>query len=874
MKLSALRSVSSLFVIGFAISAQAQNEIIKQTSQEQEPPVVDGPVPEQNEKKLSSWDRTLRWWNYNVIQRSRISGYRFLGYHITDVSGDSEAYNFSNYGGQGDQRFTDLGFVRISGTKVFGDFDFELNLQDQRFQDPQNQRFRIKFQDGPWTAEYGDIYGSLPSSNPYARLNKQVTGISAGFKTGALEIGAISSSARGQARTVTIQGSNSAGPYYLQSSQVIRGSESISVDGVPQIFGQDYTIDYDLGSITFVNRDTLQAKIISPTSSIVATYESFGFNGSAGEIQGLAAKLNLGSSGNIGVTAIRQVSGSSNRLSTRLEKFQGFGAASTPYFLQFQPLATSPIIIRVDGILQTQGVDFNFDVGNPSIFYFTRFMPATSDIDVLYTPKPTADIQGDRETIGLDYQLPFSKSRGRLTIAAAQGKLSKTANPSSGTAKSMDVRYNSGKYEFSGILRDVPDGYVSVETTSFNRNERSSNLSLTYRPNTQSSFVVSHFNTSIATQTTTTAINRTRFSLAKAEYSLIPATEGGLPLTFSLSRASTINTTRNNTVDTAALSTSKNWGKFTTRLSFENQKVTGTQRADLISTVLRSSYISSKYWIFGAEASLSQIVTPDDSGNGTDYTLSAGYRASDRFAASFRYNESDAGDITGLSNFSSGFGAGFNGNGFTAGAGDNTINGASSGRYANSTFTWTLNDRFALDGAFSLLRRTGNISSNAETKAGSIGLSYDLGASHSIRGGFSRSETQFVGSDINSSATTADVLLSGNFGQKFSYNANVNTLLSGGSSQFKQDSLAVDLGMSYLLAPRHSLSFALRQGRITGYYPQDEADYALTYRYQIWESLALNVGYRYQNISNRDPLLTSGAYKSSGFDFTLAFNFF
>lgn len=868
------RLACSLLILCASAIGVCQDQKIGEKQEENQPPVVNGPVAEPQMKELSSWEKTLRWWDYNVIQRSQISGYRILSYHITNVSGDREAFNFSNYGGQGDQRFTDLGFVRISGNKVFGDFDFELNLQDQRFQDPQSQRFRIRFEDGPWQAQYGDIYGSLPSANPYARLNKQVTGVSAGYKVGGLELSAITSNARGQARTVTIQGTNSAGPYFLQSSQIIRGSESISIDGVPQVFGEDYTIDYDLGSITFVNRETLQAKIISPTSSIVATYESFGFNGSVGKIEGVGAKIGLGNSGQLGITAIRQVSGSSSRLSTRLEKFQGFGAASTPYFLQFQPLSTSPIIIRVDGILQTSGVDFNFDPGNPSIFYFTRFMPASSEIDVLYTPKPTADIQGDRETIGVDYQLPFSKGRGRVIVAAAQGTLSNTANPTQGTAKYFDVRYNSGKYEFSGILRDVPDGYVSVETTSFNRNEKSSNVSLTVKPNLFSNLVFSHYNSSIASQTTTSAINRTRFSVAKAEYNIIPESSNGLPLNLTLSRASTINSTRDNTVDTAALSTSKNFGKLTTRLSFENQKVTGSQRADILSSVLRASYASSSAWIFGAEGSLSQIVTPDDSGNGTDYTLTAAYRANERFFASLRFNESDAGDITGLNNFSSGFGAGFNGNGFSSGAIDSTVNGASSGKYVQGVFSWVLNDRLDLDGAVSLIKRTGNISSNAETRAASVSLAYDLGASHYLRTGVSRSETQFVGSDIKSSATTADFLLSGNFGQKLSYNFGVNSLLSGGSSQFQQDSLAVDLDLNYYLAPRHSLALAYRQGRITGYYPQDELDTSLTYRYQIWQSLALNIGYRFQNISNRDPLLSSGAYKSSGFDFTLAFNFF
>jgi len=98
-------------------------------------------------------------------------------------------------------------------------------------------------------------------------------------------------------------------------------------------------------------------------------------------------------------------------------------------------------------------------------------------------------------------------------------------------------------------------------------------------------------------------------------------------------------------------------------------------------------------------------------------------------------------------------------------------------------------------------------------------------------------------------------------------------LLSGGSSTFKQDSHAYEASLSYRVARRQAITFGLSLGNTRGYYPQNDLSWSLVYQYQILENLALNAGYRLRDVSNRDPNLTSGAYRSAGFDLELAFNF-
>jgi hypothetical protein len=130
-----------------------------------------------------------------------------------------------------------------------------------------------------------------------------------------------------------------------------------------------------------------------------------------------------------------------------------------------------------------------------------------------------------------------------------------------------------------------------------------------------------------------------------------------------------------------------------------------------------------------------------------------------------------------------------------------------------------------------------------------------------------------VDSPLTSRATNLDFFLDGNPPGRFSYRFGASLLLTGGNSEFRQNSHSYEGSLTYRLARRQSVSFIANSGRIRGYYPQDSFNYGVTYQYQIWQSLALNLSYRVRDVNNLDPTLTSGAYRSGGFDLELAFNF-
>ncbi len=883
---------SGLLAAACAGGALLAQETVPQTAPDQQtPPPAEAPQQpvEQPQPKKKTWaEELLDWFNDQIIERTTITGSRRIAYHDHTISGDREAFNLSNYYGFGDRSITDFGNIYVSGNNVLGVLNFNFNIQDDRFQDPQGEKFAVDYKRGLWDIHLGDTYGSLLNTNRLASFSKTLRGASVGYRSGGFQTKVIVSEVKGEPRTIALNGNNSPGPYFLQSSQIVRGSERVEVDGIPQVFGTDYTIDYDLGAISFVNRSTLEAKLIPPTSTIVVSYEVFGFGGQTGSLTAAGLSYDMGSAGRIGFTGMQQKTGASGGLSTRLEKFQGFGAAGTPYILQFTPMPGTPVVIRVDGVLQAEGVDYTFDPDNQSIFYFNRFIPFTSTVDVLYTPKPTATVDGDRQTWGIDYRLPLGE-RGRdgaVVYSRAYGELTNSPTPLSGMAESLEARWGRGPWEFIGSVRNVPDDFVSVETTGFNRNEKAADMRFNYTPNERVTYGLSHRNSSISQRVSqsdgTVVTVPTRFTSASASVRLTPGTEGRLPWTFEHIRNKSRNLQGETRIDTSTVSTSKTWGPASLRVGLSHQDAEGpatvngtlTNRKIKLDTVeLRGTYTPTLDLSMNLSTSFSYINAGDDTGQGRDIQFGARWAPNDRFSLTGNYTDSDAGEISTLGTLSGGYGLGYNGNGFSGGIGTSPLLGVSNLRRLSLTSQWQPWDRLSLNVGATSYETQGSVSSNTKTQSLFFSADFDWNDYSRVSGGISLDRTEYIQSDFRSNATNWYLAMDGAPPGRFSYSLTMSGLLTGGNSSFAQDSNAIDARANYLLGERHSLAFSYSTGAISGYYPQDTTDWALTYQYKIWESLALNISYRERDVFNRDPLLTSGQYSSKGFDIELAFNF-
>jgi hypothetical protein len=821
------------------------------------------------------------WLGKNVFQRIEIRGHRQFGFHHHDVEGDRETFNSLTYYGQGGRRFTDTGSVDIEGRNVLGLLNFRATLNDNRFNDPYGQRFSLNYNRGPLSFDAGDIQASLLNTNQFASMSKTVKGVSAQYKTGPLTVKAVRSDTKGSARTVSLQGNNSAGPYYLQNSQVIPDTQEVQVDGREMILGKDYVIDYELGSITFLDR------VIPVTSTVLVTYESLGFNSTPGTVQGVGATYDLGKFGRLGLTTMEQKSRSGGGLSSRIERFQGFGAPSTPYFLQFEPLMRPdrPVTIRVDGLLQVEGIDYLFDIQNPAIFYFTRFMPATANIEVVYTPKPTSTVEGDRRVVGFDYRLPIGNGQSYLQYSQATGSLS-GATPMSGTARGLTGVWNQGPWQIRAGWRDVPDTFVSVESRGFRRNERAFNFNGEYNVGA-TTYGLSHVDSQIGNRVLqedgTFTFDRGRHSLTRA-FANFGSLTGGPSWTLEQTRATSRIRGEDSRLDTTSATMNRSFGPVQTRAGFELQRGVGpvsdgltTKRSGVNLHTLRldADYRPIPALTLGARTSLSSIRTDFDSGTGRDIGLTMAYRPNERLTFNASYSDSDSGKLATLGPFQTGFGYGYEGSGFSGGlAGGHSFLGAPTNlRLFRADAKYRVTPKLGFDARFYQAKSRGSLTTNTDTTVYGISSDWDMGNGTVLMLSLDQSRTRFFDSVFLSQATSLDFALMGRPAGPWSYRLGANVLLSGGNSEFKQNSFYLDAALGYRIDPRQSVSLRWQQGRTTGYLPQNDSFVGMFYEYRIWENVALIGSYKWRSLTNSEGMFFTNGYRSRGFDLELSVSF-
>lgn len=816
-------------------------------------------------------------WLHDQLSRIQVNGQRTIGYHNQQVEGDGDAFNSLNYYGQGSSRFTDIGMAQITGRKVLGVLNFDFQLANNRFGDPQAQHTSLNYENNGFTADLGDIHGHLLNTNMFATFSKTLRGAMVGYKVGGLEARVVRSNVKGSARTVSLQGNGGPGPYYLNANQVIQDSEQVRVDDQPMRLGQDYTMDYQVGAITFVNRS------IAQTSTILVSFEELGVNSSFGTIQGGGLAYSLGKLGKVGFTHVEQLAGGAAGLGNRTDLFQGFGAPETPYYLQFEPLLTAPVIVKLDGRVQTQNIDYRFDTGNPTIFYFLRFIPDTSTIEVTYTPKPTATVNGSRRVSGWDYQLPFKG--GQITYSQATGKLFDTPTPSDGTARGINFDYRWKKWDFRSSVKDVPQGFVGIETQGFNRNERSSTWTLANDAG-RVHYSLSGANSAISSRTinsdgsTAFLYGRTTSLIASTDYS----GSRGVNYNFSQSHLTSSAAGSDTKLDLTTLSATKGFGKLNTQwtlqrtagmgLVADNQGNTTEGRVTSNSLGLTSKYQAGQGWSFSGKYSLADTQSQAIHGTGTDMNVSLGYHPSKgSFSSDLSFVNSRAGTLAALSQFSNGYGFGYDGGGFSSPvAGSGLTSGPTNAKILNLVSDFRLNSKARLNSHVGTSEMTGNVSSNTQSFGFGTGVQLELGRSTNFSLSLENSRTSYIGSDQRSANTTMDTSLVGSFGRKWSYQLSSSLLLSSGGN-YAQNRWAYDTSISRRISSLERLTFQVQNGRSFGYQPQLDGYVGLSYSRNIFNGIALIGSYRIRNLNYLDGNTNTGGYRSRGFDLELSFDF-
>ena len=128
------------------------------------------------------------------------------------------------------------------------------------------EEIAIKMRRGSTEVYLGDFTADLTETE-FAGLDKEMQGEQVKGDYQNWGFTALYSSPKGESKFTQMYGDGTQGPYNLTFSPVVIGSEKVYLDGVLQKRGDDYNVDYNAGTVTFIK------EVIDPKSILRIYYD-------------------------------------------------------------------------------------------------------------------------------------------------------------------------------------------------------------------------------------------------------------------------------------------------------------------------------------------------------------------------------------------------------------------------------------------------------------------------------------------------------------------------------------------------------------------------------------------------------------------------
>ncbi|HSV72793.1 MAG TPA: hypothetical protein VLH79_03445 [Chthonomonadales bacterium] len=472
-------------------------DLLRRTSQNA-PEVAPVAAVERTDRRpggvLNNVSHSLRRLGAALNSDVRVQGQHSMGLHVETVSGSQTAYRDANHFGRrglgGLYNNTDL---TISG-RIAGIVNFETRYSNRLHGSPHDNRLSLNYSSGPFSIDAGDIQGSI-GGNTLVGFSRSLKGVQLAAEVmPGLRLTSLISNTRGQSRTITVNGANRSGPYFVYAGMVVEGSERVRVNDREMVKGEDYTLDPYTGELNF-----LKGLIVHEFDTIAVSFETFGFGQPAGLLTGWRADLSAIRGVNMGVTYLSQESrqrGLATR--TRTEQFFGYNNPNAPYSLEFQVDVTlvrdgqgnvigatprHPMTVTAGGIPQVYGADFVVDPLLPNRVFFKLPIPSTQIVRITYVPATAGDNPGDRSVIGFDAGWQLG-GLGMVTAELAQSRLDLAGQGVGGSAWQVrgDMKLAGDKVRWNWSLRDIQSRFTGIESAGFRRADRGLSMSLEYAP--------------------------------------------------------------------------------------------------------------------------------------------------------------------------------------------------------------------------------------------------------------------------------------------------------------------------------------------------------------------------------------------------------
>ena len=440
---------------------------------------VSGACGRAHANPLKGMQRLFKDWG--LFQGVQISGQHSLTVQQSMLEGSQYAYE--------GQRWDTAPVIRTSSLSLEGpiwkEFAFKADLSSTGY-GPSYGRWVVGYVGHDTALYYGDLNIDL-SGNQYASFSKPVSGWQLDQRIGRGLARAFYSEERGLTRYQTFRGNNTSGPFFLSYTPVIEGTEAVKINEQVQVFGEDYRLDYDTGQLWF-EVEGKPAKIIPDTATVAVSYQSSGFQSSAGKLYGARAEMPLmGDRMRIGATMITQDRGGSgsqrDNVGYQEDIFQGSGSTG-PFDINYRPIIANgsqviyqgkpqvieqALTVLVDNVEQAEGVDYDSyrQIGR---IIFRRSVPATALVVIRYYHDLSTDVtSGTQNVTGLDLVYHFSP---KLNLLAEWGQSDGGADGNTGDAYRANLTYNARNLRIVTEYRDTSPTFTYLDAVGFYRHDK------------------------------------------------------------------------------------------------------------------------------------------------------------------------------------------------------------------------------------------------------------------------------------------------------------------------------------------------------------------------------------------------------------------
>lgn len=390
--------------------------------------------------------------------------------------------------------------------KILDVMNVNARLSNSRYGNYYNQTYGLNYSRRGTSLDIGDVNATL-AGNELVTFSRLMQGIQVGrdFGGGKMRMRALASLTRAVTQRSSFRGQGTSGPYYLNSSTIIEGSEKLRLNGQDLRNGVDYSIEYMTGQLNF-----LGGRILTPEDTVEYSYEAQNSSSTPGLLTGMRWDFAPGGGFSYGVTYMRQQSTAQRGPREIAERFAV--VADITYRYQLAELIEPGSEVAVFWLDQrlVEGVDYvlNRDL---RFIQLRRALPpdtALSGIPSLrihYRPIRQSGIGGNRSVMGLDTSFRLG-NRGNMLIhyGRSEGEtpgqngsgLSMTANLSSGSDR------RAGRWSLTTSWRDVGAGFSTIDSVAgaFLRAEKGLSTALTYSPSEFVNLSTSLVNSRIANQ--------------------------------------------------------------------------------------------------------------------------------------------------------------------------------------------------------------------------------------------------------------------------------------------------------------------------------------------------------------------------------------